>query len=178
MRNPQQTRKCLRKRENLSAGLPRRDSRKMPPLYLRKLAVILSSLLRERCIPPSAAVPDALCGRILANAAVLIILCGRIPASAPLPKMRIRFGTILSPPLMWQWNVLTIYHRRINNRSEEDENMVWTDSQDYGSDEILSHPFALTPPVQRAACALHFAGSVPTKINRNRSINPKFTPPF
>ena len=83
-----------------------------------------------------------------------------------LPKMRIRFGTILSPPLMWQWNVLTIYHRRINNRSEKDENMVWTDSQDYGADEILSHPFALTPPVQRAACALHFEGSLqePTEI--------------
>ena len=35
------------------------------------------------------------------------------------------------------------------------ENMVWADSQDYGADEILSHPFTLTPPVQRAACALH-----------------------
>ena len=44
--------------------------------------------------------------------------------------------------------------------------MVWTDSQDYGADEILSHPFALTPPVQRAACALHFEGSLqePTEI--------------
>ena len=44
--------------------------------------------------------------------------------------------------------------------------MVWTDSQDYGSDEILFHPFALTPPVQRAACALHFQGSPqePTEI--------------
>ena len=39
------------------------------------------------------------------------------------------------------------------------ENMVWTDSQDYGADEILFHPFALTPTVQRAACALHFEGS-------------------
>ena len=129
------------------------------------------------CKQPSAAAPDALCWRILANAAVPIILCERIPASAPLPKMRIRFGTILSPPLMWQWNVLTIYHRRINNRSEEDENMVWTDSQDYGSDEILSHPFALTPPVHRAACALHFAGS-PQKFNRspnNSSIQSRHT---
>ena len=38
------------------------------------------------------------------------------------------------------------------------ENMIWTDSQDYGADEILFHPFALTPPEQRAACALHFEG--------------------
>ena len=150
MRNPQQTRKCLRKRENLSAGLPRRDSHKMPPIYLRKLAVILSPLLRERCIPPSAAVPDAPCGRILANVAVPLVLTDALHTSDLLPKMRIYFGTILSPPLMWQWNVLTIYHRRINNRSEKDENMVWTDSQDYGADEILSHPFTLTPPVQRA----------------------------
>ena len=39
--------------------------------------------------------------------------------------------------------------------------MVWTDSKDYGADEILSHPFALAPTVQRAACALPFEGSVP-----------------
>ena len=51
------------------------------------------------------------------------------------------------------------------------ENMVWTDSQDYGADEILSLPFTISPPVQRAACALHFEGSVPTRINRNRSLN-------
>jgi len=57
-------------------------------------------------------------------------------------EMRIRFGTILS---------LLI-------RPRDDENMVWIDSQDYGADEILSHPFILTPPVQRAACALHFEG--------------------
>ena len=41
------------------------------------------------------------------------------------------------------------------------ENTVWTDSQYYGADEILSHPFALTPPVQRAACTSIFAGPVP-----------------
>ena len=40
------------------------------------------------------------------------------------------------------------------------ENMVWTDSQDYGADEILSHPFTLTQTVQRAACALPFEGSL------------------
>ena len=120
MRNPQQTRKCLRKRENLSTGLPRRDSRKMPPLYLRKLAVILSSLLRERCIPPSAAVPDAPCGRILANVAVPLVLTDALHASDLLPKMRIHFGTIL----------LLLMRRRIN------ENMGWTDSQDCGADEI------------------------------------------
>ena len=40
------------------------------------------------------------------------------------------------------------------------ENMVWTDSQYYEADEILSHPFTLTPPVQRAACALYFEGSL------------------
>ena len=33
------------------------------------------------------------------------------------------------------------------------------------------HPFALAPPVQRAACALPFEGSVPSRINRNHSIN-------
>ena len=76
--------------------------------------------------------------------------------------MRIRFGTILS----------LLMRRRIN------ENMVWTDSQDYGADEILSHPFALTPPVQRAACALHFEGSVPSRINRNHPINQIFTSSF
>ena len=38
------------------------------------------------------------------------------------------------------------------------ENMGWTDSQDYGADEILSHPFTLTQTVQRAACALYFEG--------------------
>ena len=43
--------------------------------------------------------------------------------------------------------------------------MVWTDSQDYGVDEILSHPFTLTPPVQHAACALHFEEPVPSRIN-------------
>ena len=91
----------------------------------------------ERCKQPSAAAPDALCWRILANAAVPIILMDALHTSDLLPQLRIYFGTILSPPLMWQWNVLTIYHRRINNRSEKDENMVWTDSQDYGADEIL-----------------------------------------
>ena len=30
-------------------------------------------------------------------------------------------------------------------------------------DEILSHPFILTPPVQRAACALPFGGVCPFK---------------
>ena len=42
--------------------------------------------------------------------------------------------------------------------------MVWTDSQDYGADEILFHPFILTPPVQRAACALIFVGFVATNF--------------
>ena len=56
-------------------------------------------------------------------------------------------------------------------RPRDDENTVWTDSQDYGADEILSHPFTVISPVQRAACALHFEGSVPTRINRNRSLN-------
>jgi hypothetical protein len=37
--------------------------------------------------------------------------------------------------------------------------MGWTDSQDYGADEILSHPFTLTQTVQRVACALPFEGS-------------------
>ncbi len=45
------------------------------------------------------------------------------------------------------------------------ENTVWTDSQDYGADEILSHPFALAPPVQRAACALHLKNT--SRTNRN-----------
>ena len=44
-------------------------------------------------------------------------------------------------------------------RPRDDENTVWTDSQDYEADEILSHPFILTPPVQRVACALHLQGS-------------------
>jgi hypothetical protein len=48
-------------------------------------------------------------------------------------------------------------------RLRNDENTVWTDSQDYGADEILSHPFALAPTVQRAACALPFEGPVPTR---------------
>ena len=39
------------------------------------------------------------------------------------------------------------------------ENMIWTDSLDYGADEILSHTFTLTQTVQHAACALHFVGS-------------------
>ena len=38
-------------------------------------------------------------------------------------------------------------------------------------DEILSLPFIITPPVQRAACALHFVGSVPSRISRNHPIN-------
>ena len=88
-------------------------------------------------------------------AAVTLVLTDALHASDLLPKMRIRFGTIL-PILM---------KLRMN------ENTVWTDSQDYGADEILSHPFILTPPVQRAACALHFEGSVPTRINRNHPIN-------
>ena len=58
------------------------------------------------------------------------------------------------------------------------ENMVWTDSQDYGADEILSHPFTLTQTVQRAACALPFEGSVPTRTNRNHSINQIFPLPL
>ena len=40
---------------------------------------------------------------------------------ASIPKMRIRFGTILS----------------LLMRPRDDENTVWTDSQDYGADEIL-----------------------------------------
>ena len=56
--------------------------------------------------------------------------------------------------------------------------MVWTDSQDYGADEILSHLFTLTPPVQRAACSLPFGGSVPTKRKRNYPINRIFTISF
>ena len=67
-------------------------------------------------------------------------------------EMRIHFGMILS----------ILMRRRIN------ENMVWTDSQDYGADEILSHPFILTPPAQRAACALPFEG--PHK-NQQKSFN-------
>ena len=43
--------------------------------------------------------------------------------------------------------------------AETNENMIRTDSQDYGADEILSHPFILTPTVQRAAYALPFEGS-------------------
>ena len=65
-----------------------------------------------------------------------------------------------------------------SNVAEDDENTLWTDSQDYGADEILSHPFALTPPVQRAACALPFGGSVPSRINRNHSINQSSTHSF
>ena len=40
------------------------------------------------------------------------------------------------------------------------------------------NPFALTPPVQRAACALLFEGSVPTKISRNHPINQTSTTLF
>ena len=65
-----------------------------------------------------------------------------------------------------------------SDETANDENTVWTDSQDYGADEILSHPFILTPPVQRAACALHFEGSVPSRINRNHSINQSSTHSF
>ena len=46
------------------------------------------------------------------------------------------------------------------------ENMVWTDSQDYGADEILSHPFTLTPTVQRAACALPFKRALFSRLSR------------
>ena len=62
--------------------------------------------------------------------------------------------------------------------AETNENTLRTDSQDYCADEILSHPFILTPPMQRAACALHFEGSVPTRINRNHSINQMSTHSF
>ena len=55
------------------------------------------------------------------------------------------------------------------------ENTVWTDSQDYGADEILSHPFALTPPVQRAACALYFEGSPQESLQESIYINPNRT---
>ena len=42
----------------------------------------------------------------------------------------------------------------------------------------MSPPFFLTPTVQRAACALHFEGSVPSKCNRNHPINQTSTPSF
>ena len=50
--------------------------------------------------------------------------------------------------------------RSLLMRQRMNENMIWTDSQDYGADEILFHPFALAPTVQRAACALPFGGSL------------------
>ena len=59
---------------------------------------------------------------------------------------------------LWDINSLLIRKR-----------MVWTDSQDYGADEILSQPFILTPPVQRAACALHFEGSPVVQNRQNIS---------
>ena len=63
---------------------------------------------------------------------------------------------------MRTWELLRF--RKMRNRSssaENDaENMIWIDSQDYEADEILSHQFALSPPVQRAACALPFEGSL------------------
>ena len=40
-----------------------------------------------------------------------------------------------------------------------------TDSQDYQTDEILSLPFTEISPVQRAACALPFEGSVPSRTH-------------
>ena len=54
-------------------------------------------------------------------AAVILVLTDALHASDLLPKMRILFGTILS----------SLMRQRIN------ENTVWTDSQDYGADEIL-----------------------------------------
>ena len=48
--------------------------------------------------------------------------------------------------------------------------MVWTGSQDYGADEILSHPFTLTPPVQRAACALIFEGGKGVSLQESTEI--------
>ena len=143
-------------------------------VFLPPFPVFFFGVMKLSYIAKTLAKPRAREGqrpRCLRFAADPLVLTDALHASDLLPKMRIRFGTILSPPLMWQWNVLTIYHRRINNRSEKDENMVWTDSQAYGVDEILSHPFALTPPVQRAACALLFEGSVPSRINRNHPIN-------
>jgi hypothetical protein len=50
-----------------------------------------------------------------------------------------------------------------------------------------NHPFSKatlnqdnpnSPPVQRAACALPFEGSVPSRINRNHSINQSSTHSF
>ena len=93
---------------------------------------------------------------------LLLMTDMQLHASAPLPKMRIQFGTILSL-LMILWM---------------NENMVWTDSQDYGADEILSHLFTVISPVQRAACALPFEGSVPSRTNRNHSINQSSTTLF
>jgi len=68
---------------------------------------------------PNAAYPIVLCGRILANAAVPLVLTDALHASDLLPKMRIRFDSHAS------------------NVAEDDENTLWTDSQDYGADEIL-----------------------------------------
>ena len=68
---------------------------------------------------PNAASPIVLCGRILANAAVPLVLTDALHASDLLPKMRIRFDSHAS------------------NVAEDDENTLWTDSQDYGADEIL-----------------------------------------
>jgi len=80
--------------------------------------------------------------------------------------------THINPALLNPQNENSIRSSSLDSdETANDENTVWTDSQDYCADEILSHPFTLTPTVQRAACALPFVGSVPTRINRNHSIN-------
>ena len=68
--------------------------------------------------------------------------------------------THINPALLNSQNENSIRSSSLDSdETANDENTVWTDSQDYCADEILSHPFTLTPTVQRAACALPFEGS-------------------
>ena len=63
--------------------------------------------------------------------------------------------THINPALLNPQNENSIRSSSLDSdETANDENTVWTDSQDYCADEILSHPFALALPVQRAACAL------------------------
>ena len=78
---------------------------------------------------------------------LLLMTDMQLHASDLLPKMRIRFGTILS-----------LLMRQIN-----DENTVWTDSQDYRADEILcisKKRYFIKQPDSQAKLSL-FSGFLP-----------------
>ena len=74
------------------------------------------------------------------------------------------FGSLERDFRIWAW-----YCRHFDRNRIVDRAYFYASCQK--CNEILSLPFALAPTVQRAACALPFEGSVPSRINRYHPIN-------